>query len=227
MTETVSWMVVEEGVHKLSNGVLIQAGSQDITTAFSDIVFAQNFATPPVVVSQVDIVHDAKAVITRIKAVTEHGFQIRLQGEKKDQSHVPETLNWIAIENGVGNIDSNTFFDVNVKNNLHHEFKKHNFRGAAQDSEPLCVLADQQTYNGGDPAGLRYKSLKKGSIKLRIEEDESTGDGQAHTNEDIGVIAFWSKNDPVLYGTDMTPESIKEPVIGEYGSVTSAQSNRD
>ncbi len=52
------------------------------------------------------------------------------------------------------------------------------------------TLAAMQTRTGKDPAGLRMRNLDATGLQIMIEEEDSTGDGVSHIEEDVGYIAL-------------------------------------
>ena len=57
--------------------------------------------TDAIALTEVTTTVDPAAVTTRMRAVTQTGFQLRLQEEEAaDGPHTAETVSWIAIESG-------------------------------------------------------------------------------------------------------------------------------
>jgi len=52
-------------------------------------------------------------------------------------------------------------------------------------------LAQIQTFDGGDPAGLRYR-VSSGKVQVMVEEEQSADSETAHTSEVVGWVAFAS-----------------------------------
>jgi hypothetical protein len=52
------------------------------------------------------------------------------------------------------------------------------------------LLAGMQTQDGGDPAGIRYRSLGTSSVSVKIEEETSADSEIGHTTEVVGYVVF-------------------------------------
>lgn len=74
------------------------------------------------------------------------------------------------------------------------------------------ILADMQTFNGGDPAGLRYKNLTSSGVDIRVEEETSNDSETNHGNESVGYFVF--------NGATAIRGEGKPPRIGETGRVS-------
>ena len=98
----VIWFV-EAGVHTLSDGRLLQAGSMAASgNSWNTEAFAQEFTSPPVVLGQVGTANDPVAVTSRLRTVTTTSFQAQLEEEEgAANDHGEEVIFWVAIEPGV------------------------------------------------------------------------------------------------------------------------------
>lgn len=47
-----------------------------------------------------------------------------------------------------------------------------------------------QTFDGGDVAALRYRSLDLTSVQVKVEEEQSANAEVAHTTEQVGWAVF-------------------------------------
>ncbi|MEM1277779.1 MAG: Ig-like domain-containing protein, partial [Pseudomonadota bacterium] len=178
--ESVGWMAASQGVHTLPDGTLIQAGS---TTARNeeaeDISFDAAFETVPIVFSQVSSFAGTDAVTTRNWDVTETGFSVQMQEEEaRDKFHVPERLDWIAVEKSEGILDTGqTASGFKWKRTDVIDF-----------SDTDVFLADMQTQRDAETATVRYKELADGGILVRVHEDQSQDWEQGHRFERIGYL---------------------------------------
>ena len=187
-SETVSYLVVEAGTHDLGNGQTLIAGQQSVGTGFASISYRE--AGPaPVVLTQVTTANDPSAVVTRVRSVSTTGFEVRLQEEENAPdggSHANETVAWVAISSGRGTA-GRAFEAVRSGATYQQNFQTLSF--GASYSNPV-LLATLQSYNGSDPATLRYQSLLPGSVSLKVEEETSRDSETGHANEVVGALVF-------------------------------------
>ena len=182
-TETVSWLVVEEGDHTLDDGTRIVAGSSDVSTSFSNISW-DAFTSTPVALSQVVTTNDPKAVTTRQKSVSSTGFQVSLEVEEAGTGHANETVNWIAISTvSNSDIESGTTGD-----SIKQSWVSKNF--ASPKSASPVLLAAMQTTDGGDTATSRIHNLTETGFEVKIEEEKSENTEVKHTAENVGYLAL-------------------------------------
>ncbi|MBN1622241.1 MAG: hypothetical protein JW871_06585 [Endomicrobiales bacterium] len=77
------------------------------------------------------------------------------------------------------------------------------------------VIAGIETYNGGDPAGVRIKDLDADGMQMKIEEEQSKDTETNHTTETVSYIKF-------QYGNIKDSDN---EVIGEAGTVSRSQAS--
>ena len=68
---------------------------------------------------------------------------------------------------------------------------------------PPALIAGLATFNGADPASLRYRTLTAADVSLRVEEDTTADSETAHGTETASVLAFGvgSGATATLYGS--------------------------
>jgi hypothetical protein len=183
-TETINWLAVEEGVHTLPDGRVIEAGTTSADNTNSSVTLAGDFDDPPVVLTSVMSENDTTTVDSDPLNVTSSGFNVRLQEEEgEDGAHANETVGWIAIESGgdttsgtanaYGGVDENT--DV---------------LGLGATFTNSVVLAETQTINGGDTATVVIDGQSNSTVGVFIEEERSDDNETNHINETVGIVAF-------------------------------------
>ncbi len=194
-TETMSYLVVEAGVHRLANGGLLQAGTLTADHNFRSVSFAQAFASTPVIVSQVQSYNGGSAVVTRQRAKSAYGFDVRVQEEEaNDGIHVVETVGYLAVQPG-----SDVLVDVPFEASLTPDAVTHVWYPLTfgdSYSDP-AFLAGVQTTDGGDPVGLRYRSLGPTGAEIFLEEEKSADGEVGHTTEVVGYLVFENPAGPV------------------------------
>ena len=185
---TVSWLAVEEGVHTLSNGATIQAGSTSGSVTSSPVSFASDFAAAPVVFGQATTTNDVDAIATRLSGVTADGFSFLFEEQELTAtSHSPETLDWIAVSAGAFGT-----FSAGVTGNA----VTHNAStiSGAFDADDFFFAA-MQTMDGPDSATVRLESRSGSSASVSIEEEQSSDTETNHTTE---VVGWWALADEMI-----------------------------
>ena len=216
LEETVSYLAMERGKYTLDGGVRICADR--FTTLASgarqQVDYSQVFSEIPVVFASVSSVNESEAVVGRVSDITAYGFEYGLQEEEQsDQTHVQETISYIAWEMSSG-IVANMAFEVGrTVSVVTDAFRlipfEYPFIG-----QPAWV-ADMQTLTGIDPCNVRYDNVTPAGGEVLIDEEQSADEETRHYAESVGYFAF--SRDPrdvdgdgdgitndreALYGTD-------------------------
>ncbi|MEC8474026.1 MAG: S8 family serine peptidase [Planctomycetota bacterium] len=190
-TENIGFLVVEAGVHRLTDGTNLVAGSVDLTNeSFRTVAFGTTFSTSPLIISQVMTNNDSAAVTERIRNITTEDFQIQLNEEEAaDRLHGTEKVGFIAIDTGIatsGNISLNA---LKTGDTVTHRNSTIDF-GSIDGSVNPVILSDMQTRDGRDAATVRHRSQTSTSITLFVEEEGSRDSELGHTTEVVGVLAM-------------------------------------
>ncbi len=187
-TETINWLAVEEGVHTLPDGRIIEAGTSSVSSSGQNTggsaTFNGGFTDPPVVLTSVMSENDTTAVDSDPSNITSSGFDLTLQEEEaQDGVHSAETIGWIAIQAG-GDSTSGTAQSVGgVDENV-------DVLGLGDTFTNSVVLAETQTINGGDTATVVINSQSNSNVGVFVEEEQSANTEMGHVNEDVGIVAF-------------------------------------
>ena len=187
IAENVSYLVVEAGAHKLSDGRVIEAGYANATTdQWTWISFPEPFNKTPVVVASIAS-NTTSTVTIRIKGVNTTGFWALLEPEedKVGKVSVAARIAWVAIEPGNSTTLVAGYVDVPAGNN---PSVTDNFNTTF--TEKPIVLASIATYNGPDPVILRITSLTQSSVTFMLQEDTSKDSEIYHTTETIAYIVL-------------------------------------
>jgi hypothetical protein len=184
-TETVSYLVVEVGTHQLPDGTPVQAGVATSVTDSWQTVTLTGFGSAPVVLSQVGSVNDAASVVTRHKTPSRTSFQVRLQeSQASDGTHPAEAVHWIAI----GKTTVPGVLEVAATpNSVTDAWSPVAF---GQSYTGPAFLATMQSYDGVDPAGLRYQALGGSGVEVKVEEEASFDAEVTHTTEVVGYVVL-------------------------------------
>lgn len=187
--ETVNWLAIEEGVHTLPDGRIIEAGTTSVSSTARNTgdseTFSGGFTDPPVVLTSVMSNNDTTTVDSDPSNITATGFDITLQEEEgQDGVHAAETIGWIAIEPG-GDAASGTASASS--NTVTHTVSTLDLGATFTES---VVLAETQTIDGGDTATVSIDSQSDSTVGVFIDEEQSADTETNHTTEVVGIVAF-------------------------------------
>ncbi|MEL6679460.1 MAG: CAP domain-containing protein [Pseudomonadota bacterium] len=181
--ETVSWIAISEGTHQLADGRTISAGEVRAVNSSPVQVSLDGMDSDVVVMAQVASFNGPAAVTDRISNVGQTGFTVRMQEEEAaDRQHSPETVSWIAIEEGGA---TGSLWAGSTDSPVNHHRTRIDLDGSIADA---ALIADMQTMRGTDTAALRYQDLAANGVTIRVEEEKSLNAEMAHAHEDIGWI---------------------------------------
>ncbi len=216
VAETAGYLVVEAGRHELDDGTVVQAGTlAGVNHGWSRHSFADPFQSTPVLLTQTISVNDRAAVTTRSRQVTATGFRVRLQEQQgADGRHAKEGVAFIAVEQASGTTAGKHFEVGTTGDVVTHRWHGVRF-GPSFEAAPV-LLAAMQTFDGGDPGGLRYRNLNAAGVQLRVAEERSADREVRHTGENLGYILLEA-------GTIAARTPAPTVPIGEVGSVTIRQ----
>ena len=186
--ESVSYIVMEEGVHTLEDGTKVAAGNYSGNHNWADIQL-DGFSSTPTVMSQATTVNGGVAIVTRQRGVDSNGFQIRLQeAQAQDDWHAMENISWIAIEQGNGSSNSSQFESGTTGDSVTHRDYQLSF-DSSFGSAPV-FLASMQSFDGGDTANVRFRSTSANGATIYVDEEQSLDNEVNHTKETVGYFAF-------------------------------------
>ncbi|MBD3297216.1 MAG: PKD domain-containing protein, partial [candidate division Zixibacteria bacterium] len=193
-TEDCPYFVLEAGTHTLEDGTLIEAGTATIGTGFTTINFNQSFSSAPTLITGVASQNDAAAVITRTRNLGSSSFQIKLQEEEAaDGVHANETVAWVAIGQGGGTNNGVSFEAGRTSNSVTDAWYTINFAGGV-GSSPVFLCHDD-TYDGGNTCGTRYRNLSGTSVEVFIEEEQSGDSEVGHITEVVSYVVWGAAGD--------------------------------
>ena len=186
--ETISWLVVEAGDHRLADGTRIKAGSAVVNHNFTGVSFPTPFAVAPAVIAQVVGTREASAVTERLRSVTASGFEVKLDEEEgNDGAHTTETVHWIAIERTSGDSAGQLFEAASTARTITHTPAAVSF--SQSFAAAPVFLANSQTY-AGEPCALRVTDRTASSATIFLEEETSGDPETDHNAESVGWLAL-------------------------------------
>ncbi len=184
-TETINWLAVEEGVHTLPDGRIIEAGRVDSNPGSGNTPVSLNggFTNPPVVLTSVMSENDTTTVDSDPLNITSSGFNIQLQEEEgQPDDHASESIGYIAIQGGSG-ADSGSANTGTTSSSTNSIDLGDTFTNG-------ITVAETQTINGPDPARVSIDGGNANSIDLSLQEEQSQGGETNHITETVGVVTF-------------------------------------
>ncbi len=191
LTETVSYLVMEQGNYTLGNGTQIEAATIETSAAasFQPITFNEKFNVAPVVMTTVTSFNDSTTVTGRMKKITVDGFNHRMQEQEGNvQDHGTERLSYIAWEPSSGTMVDTTYLVEKTADTVSHRFHNIDFENPFALSPTF--LADMQTADGENTANVRYANKDGFSVDVLIDEEQSQDNETNHTKEVVGVMVF-------------------------------------
>lgn len=171
--ETVSYMVIEEGMHTLPDGTIWEAGTYDMdgTNQWTPVALEHQYGMAPVIFLSTQSFHDEQAITTRLKNITGSGFSTAFQEEESlNDGHAYETVGYLAAPLTspchIGLKSINHVF-TQMGYNLPWMFleeeqskdseKGHVYESTAYLSLGPCFFGQIETFSGADTVALRMK----------------------------------------------------------------------
>ena len=201
--ELVSFMVVEQGEYTLPGGKRLMAGTTTATHRWSTVEFAERFAQPPVVLTQITSENEEVLAVTRQTAIYETDFRLRLrESQIADKKHAEETVHYIAIEEGY-HTGEQKFEAVKTGGGVTHEAYEVDF---VQNYGINPVLFGAiQSHAQSDTVKLRFDELSGNGVELLLQEETTVDEEIEHNPEDVGYVVFDAPG--ILSGGAYTPPS--------------------
>lgn len=179
--EKIGYSVLEEGIHDLAGGETIEVGTTQGDDSWTNISFSGPVQTSPILVSRSQTYNGSNEIVTRHRDVSANGAEIRLQEEQdRDDEHNSETIGYVAAPRSRPNVTTGLVETTN-------EWVESPLTGVPS-TDPV-VLTSVETFNGGDPVGVRMRNVGSSGFELFLEEEDSAGDGIGHTIEDVAIFA--------------------------------------
>ena len=188
-SETFSYVVIEKGRYTLTNGVKLEAGNFVGSTPFQKISLQQTYDSNPVILTQVMTENETDAVTGRIRNINQSSFDYKLQEmESAPDSHVSETIGYVAWEASKGEFSGLLFEAGNTTNTVTHNWFDLTF-GTEFPAKPLFI-AGMQTYADGETAAVRTQNMSQKTTQVMIEEEQSLDTEINHAAEAVGYLAI-------------------------------------
>lgn len=195
-------------IYTLPNGKKLIAGvMENVSTRWKTVQLPIDFATTPLIFTQVSSTNETTPIVARIKHVSVNQFELKIQEEAgNDGVHEGEKVAWIALEAGLQNTDY--LLEARLENIAD------GWNSLAFDQTYTSVPAiftSMQTTNDQDAAYPRYKNLSTTEAEFKIAEEVSDGLDASHLTEKVAILA--------LDTTDGYLRNDKGQLIGEVGQI--------
>lgn len=189
LDEQLSYLVVEAGRHRLTNGKYLEAGNlTEVTHDWKTYNYSNEFNTNPVVLAQITTDNQAFANVRLNHAQTDKkGLSVKVQDAKRG-NRSPETVSWVAMASG--SQKKGFAFEAGTETGFNSDWKQLSF-DLAYSYDPI-FMGFVGSFNGGDPVSLRYdkQKLNGNSVKVFLQEEECEDSEVVHTNETLNYFLF-------------------------------------
>ncbi len=187
--ENVTYLVMEKGRITLPDGSIVEAGTFTGTTSFKTVPYSAAFPKVPVILTTIASANEADTISGRVKAVGTANFSYYFrEQEKNTNTHVNETVNYIAWQPGKGTIGLIQFEAATTANAVTDKWYSATFQTAFK--QPPLLLADMETTADTDPTALRVQQITTTGFQVKAEEEKSKSTNITHTAEIVGYLAL-------------------------------------
>jgi hypothetical protein len=183
-------MIVEEGIHTLKDGTVVEAGTTVANGKYSRVNYKGKYRNAPVVLTQISTSQKPKVYTCRLKSVTNKQFRVKMQASEKEKVTEKEQIGWVAFG-----------WKRNFKENwLVTRWNRASSKAStlrlnrADNANKYKIFAQVQTEREKDTVNVRYSQMKSKSIKLVLQEETMKDKETKHRYETIGVVALWGKS---------------------------------
>lgn len=186
--EAVNYLALEPGVHQIG-GLQWQATRvTGVTRTAQTVSLSGGFSAAPVVLTQVQTLNNAVAVVTRVQSVTQTGFSLRIQTQESNTAVLSgETVSIVAVSPGTGVIDGAPFLAGRTGASVTQNWSSLSFGGTYRQA---LFFAQTQTNIGSDPFSIRLRNLTHVGVELFLQEEQSNDSEVSHSAEDVGYLVL-------------------------------------
>lgn len=160
INEVIPYILIDAGVMILPNGVVLEAGTMNLTgtKVWRSHAFTYNFPSQPSLLLTIQSENEVDAVTVRARNLSTSGFDAAMfEQESFNNGHATETVGYLAIYSptGSGSLDIN-------------------------EQETLQYLLQQEF--------VQHNLISVGSHQVMLQEEQSLNSETAHLNETLDVV---------------------------------------
>lgn len=198
-----------------TSGPLVQSGGLSFEQAargtWVAVTFPTPFGTEPVVVVSPATFNGGQPGITRIRNVTENGFEVQFdEWSYLDGYHVTEDYSYLAVVPGEWWTDNGQIEIQATQVDVGTSFQTVTLPRTT-GSTPV-VFAQVASARDTTPVAVRVRNVGTSSFQIKLEEEEALD--QVHTPEVVNIITL-TTGDDALHGIRMqsgvTPDALRHP----------------
>ncbi len=192
-TETVAYLVMEQGSFTLDNGTMVEAGRFNSTDSeFNTVQFNTTFSTEPVVMTSIATFNDEATATGRLRNISTTSFEHKTQEQESSSNnrHGTETVNYIAWEPSHTSMGNITAIVDNTADKVRNRWHTIDF-GIQLPTIPI-FLGTMQSQDGLDPSSIRYANKSDSELQVMVMEEQSEDDETRHTSETVGYFLFYT-----------------------------------
>ncbi|TNF68046.1 MAG: tandem-95 repeat protein, partial [Gammaproteobacteria bacterium] len=197
-TETVSYIVLEEGIWELPDGSKIEIGTYDTSNVigsssdFESVSFSNDFDESPIVFSQIQTSNNNVDFIkTRQKTPNSDEMDIGIERSESNSSDLSldESIAYFAIEESSGSWAGHNFVVGNTSDSVTHSNYTQNFAVDLGVGD-INMIGQLATFDGPNDASLRGVGTTSTSTQFNVEEDTTQDSETSHTTEIANFFAI-------------------------------------
>ncbi|MFB6283170.1 MAG: metallophosphoesterase [Halobacteria archaeon] len=184
-----NFVVFNEGTRILPGDTRISVGTVKTDQDWKSV--SLNMDNEPAVLTQTQtyntnriIGNKSDPVVTRVKNVSEDGFDVRVEEEDPSGNHSTENIGYLAIEQGKGETNGNKW-EAGKKQDV-GDFLSHVKFDQDFSAVPL-FLGGVDSYNSPETVELRYTKASEDGVRVYLEPAISDSDTEL---ESISYLAF-------------------------------------
>lgn len=227
----VSYLVVEQGTHRLADGTLIEAGLTQATERGSRVSFATHFPSTPILFTEAIVQGQYATPIARLTDVSKSSFRVFLQGqipfEQLRHYQPAEPVGWVAIA-PARHQGTDVPYRAGLISGLDQQWTDVSF--GRTFSTTAAFLADVQTARGRGRAYVHANWLSQRGVRLRLHKQQGSDGRPTNHTESVGYLAIepgileaTRASAPLYASADAEAETVSEsPSVRNAATVETA-----
>ncbi len=150
--------------------------------------FSKRFRDPVVIMGPVSF-NGGDPAHARVRSVSPRGFEFRIEEFGKDGKHTRESLSYMVVEKGIHNFGGTLVEAGTISTSADMVDRDWSaVRLSRRWRKAPVVLAQTQTFKGGNSVVARIKGVSRRQFEVTLSEQESDRGG--HAREVVGYVAM-------------------------------------